>query len=741
VRSETTPLVESAVREAAAARWTVSGNVTFEVIEAFTRKADGTVIPADRNDFVTQDGAVGVAMSFVDLKVHQIPFRDLSVGDTTVLTVRLTEKEHYIPGQYSYPVLLTPSAAKRSVDVTLRAPVALEIGHDEQQLAYEEVNAGDEIVRRWSGSAEPITTEEKDVANLALLLPFLRFSTFRSFEAIAAGYYESAKPKLAVTPEIERLAREITAGKQNRRAEAEAIFDWVSRNISYVAVYFGNGRYVPNDTHTILSRRFGDCKDQATLLGALLAAKGIESEQVLISLDPTYELPKTPMLQAFNHVIVYVPEFDRYLDPTVAFGSFDHPPSRDLGKPVLRVSGAGAKLARTPTVKIDDNVVMLDTRMTMTREGHRGQTTIEARGEFADSLRAFLVQVETKGKDVELANLAKFRGLLGTFALEAPPWTEKREPVRVTTKWEAQQPFNLVQAGWHAQPAFSPMVPHPNLFFGGLEPHSRVYPAICRAGRIMHILDVALPEGMVPGALPQPIEQRAPQFSFRQQWAADGNHLRVRTEISSFVKGMVCTPDAINAVRTAYGAIEQRTNPVLTFGSSSIWQVKPGASNNSTYSNPNCRPGGDQVKCLQGLGLRTFTAQAPPAGTSTTPNDGQPRPSTAVKPVELSRVVPIDQKRQIDFLSSINPDCSPVGSIVVRIIEQPHDGKVFVENGTGFTNYPFENQRYECNKRKSEGVLIFYEPRPAFAGADSIMLDVIFPSGAEMKRHYSVEVK
>jgi hypothetical protein len=752
VRSETTPLVENAVREAAAARWIVSGNATFEVIEAFTRKADGTVIPADRKDFVTQDGAVGVAMSFVDLKVHQIPFRDLSVGDTTVLTVRLIEKEHYIPGQYSDPVLLLPSAAKRSVDVTLRAPATLEIGHDEQQLAYEEANVGEEIVRHWSGSADPIMTEEKDIANLALLLPFLRFSTFPSFEAIATSYYESVKPKLAVTPEIERLAREIAVGKQDRRAEAEAIFDWVSRNITYVAVYFGNGRYVPNDTHTILSRRFGDCKDQATLLGALLAARGIKSEQALISLDSTYELPKTPMLQAFNHVIVYVSEFDRYLDPTVAFGSFDHLPSRDLGKPVLRVSDAGARLARTPTLSIDDNVVMLNTRMTVTRESHRGETTIEARGEFADSLRAFLVQAETKGKDVELANLAKFRGLLGTFALDAPPWTEKREPVRVTTKWETQQPLNLVQAGWHAPPAFSPMVPHPNLFFGGLEPHNRVCPAVCRAGRIMHILDVALPEGMVPGQLPQLIEQRTPQFSFRQHWAADGNHLRVRTEISSLVKSMVCTAEEINAVRTAYGAIEHRTNPLLTMGPP-IWQIKPGASNNNTFSNPNCRPGGDPVKCMQGLGLRTFTAQPPPAGTSTTPNNSQPtdrkpesnqtsgKSSSAVKPIELSRVVPTDQKRQIDFLSSINPDCSPVGSIVVRVTEQPHDGKVLVENGTGFTNYPFENQRYECNKRKSEGVLIFYEPHPAFAGADSIMLDVIFPSGAEMKRHYSIDVK
>jgi hypothetical protein len=146
------------------------------VIEAFTRKADGSVVPADPGDFVTQDGAVGAAMSFADVKVHQIPFRDLSVGDTTVLTVRSTEKEHYIPGQYSHPMVLAPSAARRTFDVTLRAPATLEIRHDEQQLAYEEAKAGDEIVRHWSGTAEPITAEEKDVADLAFAFPGLRYS-------------------------------------------------------------------------------------------------------------------------------------------------------------------------------------------------------------------------------------------------------------------------------------------------------------------------------------------------------------------------------------------------------------------------------------------------------------------------------------------------------------------------------------------------------------------------------------
>jgi hypothetical protein len=434
--------------------------------------------------------------------------------------------------------------------------------------------------------------------------------------------------------------------------------------------------------------------------------------------------------------------------------------------------------------------VTLDTRVAMTSGGpQRGQTTIEARGEFADALRAFIAEAEAKGKDVELANLARLRGFLGTFALDAPPWTERREPVRVTTKWEAEQPSNLVQTGWRAPPAFSPIIAHPNLFFGGLEPHKRVYPAVCRAGRIVHTLDVALPEGVAPGPLPPAIEQRAPQFSFREQWWAEGNHLRVRTEISSSTTRMVCAPDHINAVRTAYGAIEQRTNPVLTFASRPInspaqpqrpaaeqpkpnasvvqpnksappppAQLKVGTSNYNPNPNPNCEPGGNQLQCLQG------SAQSPPPGPPAsaphanevhtipiTPNKGQTtasgpnqsggKPSNPAQTVELTRAVPIDHKLQIDFLYALNPDCSLIGLATVRVIGQPQNGNIAVENDTGFTNFPPNNQRYECNKRKSEGVSVVYEPHPGFVGTDSITLDIIYPRGLETKRHYSIEVK
>jgi hypothetical protein len=160
IHQETTPLVESAVRAVAQSQWAVQGNQTMEVVEAFTRKADGRLIQADPGDFVTQDGSVGAAMSFVDLKVQQFPFRDMSVGDTAVLTVRITEREHYIPGQFSWSLLEAPSVAQRTVDVTLRAPAALGIHHDEQKFAYEESRQGDDIVRHWSGKFDAQPSDE-----------------------------------------------------------------------------------------------------------------------------------------------------------------------------------------------------------------------------------------------------------------------------------------------------------------------------------------------------------------------------------------------------------------------------------------------------------------------------------------------------------------------------------------------------------------------------------------------------
>jgi transglutaminase-like putative cysteine protease len=562
---ETTPLAESAVAGAAQASWVVEGNQTFEIVEAFTRKADGRKIPADPKDFVTQDGAVGAAASYVDLKLQQVQFRDLAVGDTAVLTLRITEKQHYIPNRYSRTVVNAPGVVRKSIDVTLRTPAALDVHHDEQLLTYEESRQDDQVVRHWSGTTAPATVNEKDIAELAFSVPALRISTFPDFESIASAYYERAREKAAVTPEIQRLADEITKDKVDVREQARAIYEWVTRNIRYVAVYFGNGRFVPNETSTILSRRFGDCKDDATLLSALLAAKGIASEQVLISTLPVYRQARTATLGAVNHVIVYIPALDRYVDPTVAFGNFDRLPGADSGRPVVRVSDKGVTVARTPIPSVEDNVIEIDSRMTTARDGQRsGQTTITARGEFADVMRAFIAQTEARGKDLVLPVLAQERGIPGgSYDLEAPPWTDAHEPFRVTTKWTLPKATNASESRFKIPPGFSPVMPNPDLFFGTLEATKRTYPANCRAGRAVYTLHVALPENVVSVKLPAAIKRSSPQFSFREEWTREGQQLRRRTEVTSFVATRVCSPEQVDAVRTTFRGIGNRSYPMV----------------------------------------------------------------------------------------------------------------------------------------------------------------------------------
>ena len=93
------------------------------------------------------------------------------------------------------------------------------------------------------------------------------------------------------------------------------------------------------------------------------------------------------------------------------------------------------------------------------------------------------------------------------------------------------------------------------------------------------------------------------------------------------------------------------------------------------------------------------------------------------------------------FSISTNPDCTSVGFPTVRVIEQPRHGKIAIENGTGFSNFPQDNPRAECNKRRSDGVIVAYQPEDGYTGQDLVNFKVIFASGSLSKRHYTVDVR
>lgn len=568
VTTETTLLSPAAVQAFSTARLTVSEHEPLEILEAYTRKPDGHIVPVERSEIAIQEGAVGAAVTFLDVKIRQVPFRDVAQGDVLVLKTRLVRHEHYIPGQVYFFYTPPADGVERDLRVTLRAPAGMPIRHDEKLFAYQERRDGDTIVRQWSGKHNPAPIKEAGATDLPLLQPHLSYSTFDSYEAIGRAYGEAAAPKMRVTPKVQSLADTITAGTSDPAAQTQAILRWVARNIRYVAVYFGAGRVVPNDVDVVIARGYGDCKDKVGLATALLAAKGIASEQALIQTGAAFRLPETPVPQAFNHVVVYLPGVDQYADVTNPYSSLGNLPTALAGKPVIRVAahaeGVAVTPARTPVRSADENVARVTASIRIEPDGFKeSDAVVEASGEFGEFLRAVTARAETRGLAATAADFIRAASLSGESSLEAANALDLADPYRMRLSWKADRSFPLPSNGWRPTNPLSPFFATPTHFVASIEPRKRQADSMCRPGRISQEYSILLPEGASLKSVPEPAEVKTPSFSFRRWWTFQDHVVKDHTEILATFATRACPPEVVDAIAEGFDKVKQNVNPPL----------------------------------------------------------------------------------------------------------------------------------------------------------------------------------
>lgn len=82
------------------------------------------------------------------------------------------------------------------------------------------------------------------------------------------------------TPQVEGLARQITAGLNNPLAKVRAIYDWEGHHIGYNGALLKNGGYGWSTTQETLASGVGICVDYANVGDALARALGISTQMV-----------------------------------------------------------------------------------------------------------------------------------------------------------------------------------------------------------------------------------------------------------------------------------------------------------------------------------------------------------------------------------------------------------------------------------------------------------------------------
>ena len=126
-----------------------------------------------------------------------------------------------------------------------------------------------------------------------------------SWKEFGSWYLNTIKEKTEADDVIKKKGIEITTGLKTDLEKMNAIFNYCQNNVRYEQVYLAKGEFIPNQCSLILSRKYGDCKDYATLIYALAKSAGIKTELVLCYRGRGerrfYDIP----VSQFNHAIVH----------------------------------------------------------------------------------------------------------------------------------------------------------------------------------------------------------------------------------------------------------------------------------------------------------------------------------------------------------------------------------------------------------------------------------------------------
>jgi hypothetical protein len=310
-------------------------------VEAYTRKPDGRRVPVPPGDI--RDETPTQARLTSSMRSRTIVFTGATTRDQLVMHYVIRRRVPPLPGQFE-DVAVMPAHFHRNATLIYDMPATLPL-HAEA-VGFVLIPADSLPGRRRYQWRYVNGSEMRVEAGAVSVLDDghrLAVSTIADYPALAAAVRDTMSGKPLPSPAIATLAHQLTAGLPDMRARALALSDWVRKNV-----------------------RHGDDKDHATHLQAMLAAIGIDSTPALVNGGNAYRLPDAPVLAVLDHMILYVPALDLFVDPAAASFQAGYLPPALLGKPVLLLRSG--TFAMTPVLQ--PQKVRAVTTVDVRQDGH-----------------------------------------------------------------------------------------------------------------------------------------------------------------------------------------------------------------------------------------------------------------------------------------------------------------------------------------------------------------------------------
>jgi transglutaminase-like putative cysteine protease len=230
------------------------------------------------------------------------------------------------------------------------------------------------------------------------------FGNWKDVSKWATALYD---PQVVVDDNVAAKARELTANAQTEIEKIRAISAFV-QNLQYISIDigigYGNG-FKPRSSALVLARGYGDCKDKANLMRAMLRALKIEAYPIAIySGDPTFVREKWASPQQFNHCIIAVRVSDSTTAPTVInhetlgrlmifdatdpYTALGDLPDYLQGSYALIIAGENGGLAKMPVTPPENDLLERTISVDLKETGEiSGKISERAKGQTSSMMR------------------------------------------------------------------------------------------------------------------------------------------------------------------------------------------------------------------------------------------------------------------------------------------------------------------------------------------------------------------
>jgi Flp pilus assembly protein TadD/transglutaminase-like putative cysteine protease len=290
--------------------------------------------------------------------------------------------------------------------------------------------------------AKPEPNLPSDVA----VFPEVMFSTGSSWRQVAEDYAKAVDSHVGGA-DVKGLVNQLTQGKRTRNEKAQALLAYLDKEVRYTGIEFSETAIVPHSPAETLAHQYGDCKDKATLLVAMLRAADIPAYVALLNAGQRMDVPANlPGMGLFDHAIVYAPgKPDMWIDPTDDYARLGQIPASDQGRHALITRAGSDALVLTPESSSQENVLTELRQVYLADYGPaRMVETSQPRGGFESEYRRYYADEQNKAVRENLTAYVK-----GQYLAEKLDRLDRSDPT------DFSKPFEVVLESQKAKRGFT----------------------------------------------------------------------------------------------------------------------------------------------------------------------------------------------------------------------------------------------------------------------------------------------